>query len=356
MCNSLVKGKTLIMGTKKNTTMGNGISYVNIKRSASGYKDKYKKDVDKALEKYSEKIGKTYSNGDNFTQDEWKNFFRTVLIPLDKESERKMIDLFSYDRKTLNELLVLHNTLAANNLAEVYYKKYEKECPTHWYDLEDFKQQALLGLAEGAKRFDLNRGDKFITYATWWMLNKVRKPRQEKGANDFHVSLSVKTDPTDSDDDSTFEDILTPSMVSPDWKSSSVNEEYVDPAKLIDKGNIDSIENLFDNTISSNTNISSELDKSRIIKLNRYLMTIVERNSKSYQDSQILLYMFKKLFKKCNDIFEPNSIDASKLTKYVTEAPKSKADLLRKLNMDESQYKVACKDLIKRNWGDGIRF
>lgn len=341
------------MGMNKKT-IGNGLSYVNVNRSTSGYKDKYKKDVDKALRKYSEKIGKPCANGENFTQDDWKNFFRTVLIPLDKESERKMIDLFSYDRKKLNELLVLHNTLAANNLAEVYYKKYEKECPTHWYDLEDFKQQALLGLAEGAKRFDLSRGDKFITYATWWMMNKVMKPRQEKGANDFHVSLSKKNDPTDSDDESTFGDILTPSMISPDWKSSSTNEESVDPAKLIDKGNIDAIEILFDNIVSPNSK-SCESDKSKIVKLNKYLMTIVERSSKSYQDNQIFLYMFKRMFKKCHDIFEPNSIEASKLTKYVTEAPKSKADLLRKLNMDESQYKIACKNLVKRNWGDGIK-
>lgn len=340
--------------TKRTSKKSNKLSYVNVNRAKKGYKDKYKKDVEKALRKYSQKIGKTLDDsGNGLSNEEWRNFFKTVLIPLDKESERKMIDLFSNDRKELNELLVLHNTLAAINLAEVYYKKYEKECPTKWYDLEDFKQQALLGLAEGAKRFDLNRGDKFITYATWWMLNKVRKPRQEKGSDAFHISINRKNDSSDPDCDTTFEDILTPSMISKDWKSSSTDPERFDPANHMEQQRIYESEDLFNNIRSLDI---ESIDKSKALELNRYLISILEKNSNSYQDHQIFLYMFKKVFKRSSNVFEPNSSEHSKLSAFVSSAAKSKAELLRRLDLNETQYEAICKNIVKRNWGDGIKF
>lgn len=338
------------MGIKKKSVKRNKLSYVNVNRTKSGYKDKYKKDVDNALKKYSEQIGKSCEN--DFTNDDWKRFFKTVLIPLDKESERKMIDLFSSNRTELNELLVLHNTLAATNLAEVYYKKYEKENPTQWYDLDDFKQQALLGLAEGAKRFDLNRGDKFITYATWWMLNKVRKPKQEKGSNVFHISINKKNDSSDGDNDTSFEDVLTPGMISPDCQTNSTDDEAYDPALNIEQRKINESQDLFNSVKTLNID---KIDKSKVKALVKYLMSIIEVNSSSYQNNQIFLYMFKKVFKKCSNVFEPGSSESSNIVKYVSGAAKSKSELLKRLNIDESKYEKICNGLVKRNWVNGVQ-
>lgn len=35
---------------------------------------------------------------------------------------------------------------------------------------EDLEQEGVFGLIEAVKRFDLNKGTKFSTYATWWIL------------------------------------------------------------------------------------------------------------------------------------------------------------------------------------------
>ena len=81
-------------GGKRRKTTSTRASYVNVNRQKNGYKDKYKKDVEAALKKFKAGIGK--SSEDQLSSSEWKRFFKTVLIPLDGESERKMISLFQY--------------------------------------------------------------------------------------------------------------------------------------------------------------------------------------------------------------------------------------------------------------------
>lgn len=46
--------------------------------------------------------------------------------------------------------------------------KYSK-CYNHKLDCEDLVQYGIIGFMEAAKRFDLKRKTKFITYATWWV-------------------------------------------------------------------------------------------------------------------------------------------------------------------------------------------
>ena len=101
---------------KKRKVVPAKVSYVNVNRATKGYRDKYLKEVKKAVKAFAEKIGKQ-ETGEDFTDDEWKLFFKTNLIPLDKASELHMIELFKDNRPELNELLVLHNTKAGENLA-----------------------------------------------------------------------------------------------------------------------------------------------------------------------------------------------------------------------------------------------
>ena len=323
------------------------VTYVNVNRAKSGYRDKYKKDVDNAVREFSYKIGK--ESGADLTNEEWKRFFKTVLIPLDKESERKMIDLFIDNRDELNELLILHNTLASNNLAEVYFKKYVKESPTQWVDIDDFKQQALLGLAEGAKRFDPNKYDnKFITYATWWILNKIRKPASEPGAKSFHVSLNSPSHPFDSESTSTLEEVLTPDMLHPlvqqDMEDSS-------PSSLIDKKRIEENYDMF--SYIKNLKSFEKMTGNEAKEMTKYLLSIVENNKKSYDNQQILLYMFRKVFNKCSPMFV-GSVEGDKLTSYVDKAAKSKSELLTRLNIDKDEYEVKCNSLIRGGKFSGL--
>ena len=50
------------------------VSYVNVNRTSKGYRDKYLKDVKKAVKEFAAKIGKQ-EDGGNFTDEEWKQFF-----------------------------------------------------------------------------------------------------------------------------------------------------------------------------------------------------------------------------------------------------------------------------------------
>ena len=323
------------------------ISYVNVNRASNGYRDKYKRGVEIALRKFASKLGKA-TDGSDFTPNEWKTFFKTVLIPLDKESEKKMIDLFINDRNELNSLLILHNTKASDNLAEVYFKKYMKESPTKWHDLDDFKQMALEGLAIAAQRFDVNSGNKFITYATWWVLNRVRKPNQEKGAFVNHTSMSAPNNVSDADNNTTFEDILTPDMISGDFVD--LDSSMLTPAAELEKVNSD--ENYDFCSMIKDTSVKdiSSLDKKKVDEMMKYLVSIVERNS-DYKDKQIFLYMFKNIFKKCSILLPSNK--TVRVNGLINEAAKSKVELLSRLKMDEKSYANECMRLMKRCY-DGL--
>lgn len=328
------------------------ISYVNVNRAKKGYRDKYKKDVERAVKQFAETIGKV--NGEEFTPAEWRQFFKTILIPLDKESEIHMIDLFKDNRPELNELLVLHNTKAGENIAEVYFKRYMKDSPTKWYDLDDFKQMANEGLVIAAEKFKPEKGNKFITFATWWVLNRVRKPNQEKGAMINHSSLNSPIVSNDPRNTTTLEEVLTPEELSPDWHSPSAGDG-VDPFETIEKCRTEENQTLYSAIKELRGNSIDNIDKDRVKRLVGYLLSIVEHNENSYDNKQIFLYLFKKVFNKYSNMFQEDisSESREKLTAYISEAAKSKSELLSRLNMDEKQYALTCKKLTKFGY-DGI--
>ena len=332
---------------KKRKVVPAKVSYVNVNRASKGYRDKYLKEVKKAIGEFAEKIGK-HETGEDFTNDEWKQFFKTNLIPLDKESELHMIELFKDNRPELNQLLVLHNTKAGENIAEVYFKRYMKNSPTKWYDLDDFKQMANEGLAIAAEKFDPSKGNKFITFATWWMLNRVRKPNQEKGAMENHTSLSARIVTNDPGNTTTIEEILTPEAISPDWHSPSDSEGNENGADRMDRLRSKACQDLY-NRIKEFSGISIDsIGKDKAKKMVGYLLSIVEQNEKSYDNKQIFLYLFKKVFNKCSTLIRDiPSESRNKLTSYISEAAKSKTELLKRLNMDEKQYEAICERLTR---------
>lgn len=329
------------------------ISYVNVNRAAKGYRDKYLKDVKKAVKDFAAKIGKQEDGGD-FTDEEWKQFFKTNLIPLDKESELHMIDLFKDNRPELNQLLVLHNTKAGENLAEVYFKRYMKDSPTKWYDLEDFKQMANEGLVIAAEKFDPKRGNKFITFATWWMLNRVRKPNQEKGAMENHSSLSSPIVVNDPGNTTTLEEVLTRDSVAPDWHSPSDSESMEGGAEHMDRKMAKASQDLYNAIKGFKGNPIDNIEKDRATRMLGYLLSIVEQNENSYDNKQIFLYLFKKVFNKCSAMLPDIPSESKKrLTTYISEAAKSKSELLERLHMNEGQYEIACQKLTKGGY-DGL--
>ena len=327
--------------------------YVNVNRAKKTYRDKYKIETDKALKKFKADMGK--SEDYELTDPEWMRFFTTILIPLDKERETKMIDMFRNDRPTLNNLLILHNAKAGENLAEVYFKKYQKNCPTKWYDLDDFKQLAAEGLAIAAKKFDLNYKNRFLTYATWWILNRVRKPYHEKGAMTFHTSLDAPSAAGDDLNTTTVEEVLSPDKLAAGWELPGASSEFGDPGEAMDKLNVDENHNLFQalKNLKGGGNIldgGGGVDKNNAHRMMDYLMSIVEKNENSYNNKQIFLYLFKKTFIKYSAL---NPDSSGKISTYISEAAKSKADLLKRLNMNEHQYEALCGRLTRGGY-DGV--
>ena len=335
---------------KKRKVVPAKVSYINVNRAAKGYRDKYLKEVKKAIKEFAKKIGKM-DTGDDFTNEDWKQFFKTILIPLDKASEMHMIELFKDNRPELNQLLVLHNTKAGENLAEVYFKRYMKNSPTKWYDLEDFKQMANEGLVIAAERFDPSKGNKFITFATWWMLNKVRKPNGEKGAMENHASLNSPIVVNDPGNTTTLEEMITPDTVAPDWHSPSDGEAMEGGAEHMDREIVKTSQDIYNAMKMFNGNPIDNIEKDKARRMMGYLLSIVEQNENSYDNKQIFLYLFKKVFNKCSMMFNdiPNEC-RHKLTAYVSEAAKSKTELLKRLNMNEKQYEMTCQKLTRGDY------
>ena len=329
------------------------VSYVNVNRGTKGYRDKYLKEVKKAIKTFAEKIGKQLT-GDDFTDEDWKRFFKTNLIPLDKASELHMIELFKDNRPELNKLLVLHNTKAGENIAEVYFKRYMKDSPTKWYDLDDFKQMANEGLVIAAEKFNHSLGNKFITFATWWMLNRVRKPYQEKGAMENHTSLSSPLVSNDPGNTTTLEEVLTQEATAPDWHSPSSGEGGESGADRIDRIRSKASQDLYNAIKEFKGNSIDNIEKDKAKRMMGYLLSIVEQNETSYDNKQIFLYLFKRVFNKCSTIItDIPSESKTRLTTYISEAAKSKSELLKRLNMDEKEYEATCEKLTRGGY-DGI--
>ena len=80
---------------------------------------------------------------------------------LSKAKERELIEKYRNDRDKLNELLFMHNIKIVFNQAKKYMMKVN--------DFDTLVQDGMNGLSEAVKRFDIDKGVKFITYAVPWV-------------------------------------------------------------------------------------------------------------------------------------------------------------------------------------------
>ncbi|MEQ8154994.1 MAG: sigma-70 family RNA polymerase sigma factor [Clostridiaceae bacterium] len=84
------------------------------------------------------------------------------------------------DRRALEEL-TLKNQGIINKLASKFYVE-----RTSSIDIEDLKQEGYIGLITAANRYDLNnhKKAKFITYATYWIYQKMQRFISCRNTND----------------------------------------------------------------------------------------------------------------------------------------------------------------------------
>ena len=80
---------------------------------------------------------------------------------LNKEEERALIEKYRNDREKLNKLLFMHNIRSVFSQAKNFVGKVN--------DFDSLVQDGMVGLAEAAKRFDIDRDIKFCTYCVIWI-------------------------------------------------------------------------------------------------------------------------------------------------------------------------------------------
>lgn len=105
--------------------------------------------------------------------------------PLNKEQEEALIAANKHDREKLNYLLYMHNIRLVFNIAKKYVSKTD--------DFDSLVQDGMLGLSIAVKNFDINRGTKFITYATPWIRKKILERFYNRSNEVIKRSISLNS-------------------------------------------------------------------------------------------------------------------------------------------------------------------
>lgn len=97
--------------------------------------------------------------------------------PLTQEQEQEAFAALASDSTEKQTQAI--NTLVESNLKLVYKVAHEfKKSPI---DFEDLVSEGCTGLMYAVNKFDTSRGVRFITYAVWWIRQKMRRAIELQG-------------------------------------------------------------------------------------------------------------------------------------------------------------------------------
>lgn len=142
---------------------------------------------------------------------------------LNKEQEREMINLYRHDRDKLNKLLFMHNIRIVFSQAKKYMSKVN--------DFDTLVQDGMLGLAEAARRFDLDRDVKFCTYCMPWvrkylLLHFYGKQIELDKLTTSLNAPSPMAEPGDTSSDASFENFIS-SYIDPSYAQPKTIESEI---------------------------------------------------------------------------------------------------------------------------------
>ncbi|MFL0197987.1 sigma-70 family RNA polymerase sigma factor [Clostridium sp. WILCCON 0269] len=102
-------------------------------------------------------------------------------------TNEELVELYqSGDEQALNELME-KNTGMVRKLANKFYTE-----KTNSIDIEDLQQEGFIGLITAARKYDFDNAKraKFITYAVYWIHQKMNMFIKSKNTND-EISINV---------------------------------------------------------------------------------------------------------------------------------------------------------------------
>lgn len=162
---------------------------------------------------------------------------------LSKKQEKQLIEKYKNDRIKLNQLLCMHNIRIVFNIAKHYKSKTN--------DFDNMMQNGYLGLMEAAKRFDITKNIKFVTYAYPWVakyiLSEFYAKNKEIDQNSSSLNQTINFNTTKNNiNNSEVEDCvnsiidLSVSNIKSLYDELSTHEQYKLVSQLLDSMNSDS--------------------------------------------------------------------------------------------------------------------
>ena len=100
---------------------------------------------------------------------------------LKSEEEKYWFRMYYTGRTDAKDKLVRHNLRLVRNIAIRHYNKLSKEKQEH-ISLMDLVQEGTIGLIKAIEKFDLSKGIKLSTYATWWINQVVFRYKYQNSA------------------------------------------------------------------------------------------------------------------------------------------------------------------------------
>ena len=144
------------------------------------------------------------SSVDMFLRDIWKS------KPLSTTEEYELWRLMRQGSDRARNKLIFANLRYVVTIAKKYL--------TSGTAFEDLLMAGSLGITQAADRFDASRGYRFITFATWYIENEVKRAAYDhiKHKN-VSVSLDEPLHPDENVSDTMMYHLRSSSEVSPDW-------------------------------------------------------------------------------------------------------------------------------------------
>lgn len=152
----------------------NGISLVDGAEQVEG--DSYLLETEEQMEEDAEEFQVLYDEGlfqDGNGSD--KNY-NLVINRAIKQSNEILCTLIQQGNRQAEQDLCVKNKKLVDKLASAYQKRYGNKV-----DFEDLEQVGFIGLIKAARKFEIQQGYAFSTYAVWWIKQSISREIMENG-------------------------------------------------------------------------------------------------------------------------------------------------------------------------------